>query len=760
MIALRILAVVLAVLFVGDRGQAQTSFGNTIIRPGGPQYGFVDDQDDSRFVWVFLDGVEVIQETRTLKARTLVLILARGRVEGVEEPPPEGDAPTMVIADSRILEIYMDGQVSVVEGDETIGGASAYHFDNVTGVATILEGELRTSVLAGQPLVVRYKTLRQLQDGSREMTELTYTSCDYGHPHWHISSPWAHMTPTPDGRMLETGGNTLRLGSVPSLWWPGFNLNVDRDTLLLRSISMGSSSRFGTEIEVQWEFDATGVATALSRLFGAASEVTAQWQILTAWYSDRGFFIEPVLVYETPNSKGRILGAKIVDKADVDHLGDVIPNSKRGRFDLEHRTRIDEHTTVDVEISYQSDRNFLNEYYEGEFRQEKQQETYISYRKVVDNVAITVLGRKQLNDFDTQVEYLPQVERRVTGQAVGDVLFGEAFVTIKDFISNARLVPDEDTGDPIVRNLRTGRMAEIAWPFDLDNGDRIVVTGQADVTHFQHVEGNGSNVRTAFAGGVEWQRTYSGTSDAQSEVWNINGLRRIVQPRVGYFNRFSLSHDSMDLLAIDDIETLARANVIVIGVRDRIQTHQNGRVVTILDTDLWVPYYLNPNRDNGGDEMGPLNLYTVWRPGANVIFLRDAILRWRTEYSIEKRHWIESFASFQTSLTETVRVILTNNKVFQDFNFLTVALEWWLNPKWSVAVFHQTDTRKRDTVRSGIVLRQTAHRWFIDLEISTRRDESAGGDSGDELSASIRFTPAIAEEGGLIDRVGRRARLY
>ena len=91
---------------------------------------------------------------------------------------------------------------------------------------------------------------------------------------------------------------------------------------------------------------------------------------------------------ESIGSKGRLLTSTINDTARVDHRGFVIPNPRRGRIDLKHRTRVDEHTTLDIEISRQGDANFLKEYYQREHRQEKQQETYVSYRHVVDNVAI------------------------------------------------------------------------------------------------------------------------------------------------------------------------------------------------------------------------------------------------------------------------------------------------------------------------------------------------------------------------------------
>jgi hypothetical protein len=742
------LAALLACLAIHAPASAQQTA--TRIEPRGPQYGFPDPDRPDRFLWVFLGGVEVRQEGRRLRGDTLVVVLDTGG----EAPDAPGGEPAagVLIDDARLVELYLDGNVSVEEGDELISGASAFQLDNRTGVATVVEGELRTMTRGGQPLVVRYERLRRLQDGSLELAGLTYTSCDFGLPHWHIRTPWARLQPTPDGRLLNTAENTVKIGSVPILMWPGYDVNIDRDRLLIHGLHLGHSSRFGTEIETDWEGDASAFAGGVAGLFGHQGPVSAEWDLKLNHYSRRGWFLEPAITYSTDSSRGLLFGSYIDDHADEDELDVPIEDETRGRIDLQHRTRVGEHGTLDIEVSRQSDANYLNEYHEREFRQGKEQETYVNYRHVVDNHARSALASTRLNDFDTQVEYLPRLEARQAGQ----MLPGGLVLTAREFVDNARRLPDDDSGLPSDRNVRGGVAADLSWPLDLPNGDRLQVLGSVDLTGFDRTVDDGSELRTTGAAGVQWSRVYTGTRAAHSETWNIDGLRHVLQPRIGYRDR-SVSADPGELLQIDELETLDDDARFEIGVRDRIQTHQDGRVVTVLDVDVAVPYFTRADRDNDGRAWGLLLLDATWMPGADLPLLRDARLRWRTEFDTDTDHWQESFASFSTTFGRDRRLRLSNDRVFREFDFRTLSLEQALNEKWSVAVFYQEDALLNETARSGLLLRQLAHCWYIDLEISTRRGEDINGGSDDETRLALRFRPAVLESAEeLTDSIGYR----
>ena len=757
---------------------AQAKAGATIIRPlGSGPFGFPDADDPTRYVIVALDGVEVIQGGRTLKGDTLVAVLlpdagkAGAPESGApgtgtqapdaapsapgETPGASGDDATArdlpPIADARLAELYLDGHVSMVEGGETISGASSFLLDNATGVATIVQGELRTVTHDGETLVARYDLLHRLQDGSSRMTGLRYTNCEHANPHWHIEAAEASLTPTPDGRILQTSGNTVRWGDVPVLWWPGLDLNVDRDRLLIHHVSLGHSTRFGTELETAWEGDATGLATGVAGLFGHEGKVHADWDLDLNLYSKRGLFTQPAVTYRTASSKGTLFASYINDSADTDHLDQPIDDNQRGRIDLEHRTEIDAHRTLDVELSRFSDDGYLREYYDNEFRDGKEQETYVSYRDVVDNHAWGVLARTRLNDFDTQVEYLPEVSHRIAGEQVGD-----AFLTMHDFISNARLLPSDDTDAPSAQTLRAGSDAEFTLPFDLSNGDRFSLKAGQGITGFSDTLEQGGELRYAADAGAEWSRTYVGTGEAHSKDWNIEGLRRIVELRAGYFNRFALTNDPDELITIDQVEQVDRMQLLTLGVRDRIQTHQDGKVATLLDSELTLPVYPAKDRDNDGDTLGPVQLDTRWTPHARITGLQDAALRWRASLDPETRHYVSTYTTFSTSIGEGRRLVVGNSSVAHQFDFLTVSVQWLLNPKWTVAVFLEQDTRNNDKVRNGILLRQRAHCWFIDVELSNRRAESFTGEDQDETRFSISLRPVGLDDEDLTNSIESR----
>ena len=723
----------------------------TIVRPRGPQYGYPDPDDPERFVWVFLGGVEIEQPGRRLVGDTLVIVLRAGGAptSSLLEPP----AGPMQFGGDRLLELYLDGNVRVEEGAEQISGASAFHLDATTGVATVVEGELRADVRDGLPLVARFALLKRLQDGTVYLNDLTYTNCDFERPHWHIHTNYAKLTETPRGRVLSTGSNVASVGSLPVLWLPGVDLSLDGTGLLLTRLNVGSTTRFGTVVETRWRADASEVATGVAGLFGHEGPVNADFDLGLSWLSKRGALFEPEIEYRTERSKGRLFTSYINDTADTDHLGQPIDDHHRYWTKLEHRTRIDEAQTLDIEVSKQSDENYLNEYYESEAKEDKPQETYVSYRNVVDNHALTALASTRLNDFQQQAVYQPEVDARQAGAP----LPGGFFVTAKEFVSNAALAQPDGSPDPTVRDLRAGVEVLVTRPWDFEGGDRVQFLTELSATGFEDTVEGDSALRYGLGAGVEWSRLWSGTGPAESETWNLDGLRRIVEARAGIFDRFEVSKLPDELLQIDQVEQLDEVEVIELGLRDRIQTHQAGQVATLLDTDLELPIYPDEDRDNDGDLYGPLRLDTVWKPAADVFALRRANVRWRAKFDINDGHYSESLASYSTDLGEARKFGISQNALFHGFSYRTVGLAWKLGPKWDAAVYYQQNVDDNETAQSGFLLRQLAHCWYIDFEVSTRQAQEIDGNDDDELNVSIRLTPAVLEhDRNLVDEIGGR----
>jgi len=492
--ALLLASALLVGLPAAARAQAA---GQIVLRPKGTQYGFPDETDPERRVWAFLGGVEVIQGERRMLADTLIVVLDR---EGDTTATPSASGPDQVVAESLVAELFLDGNVSMEEGDERIVGAASLHVDRASGVVTILDGSWH-SALRGGPLIIRYEVMRLLADGRREVEDLSYTTCEYAHAHWSVHTPWARIVPTSEGRELHTAPNAVTLGGLPVLWLPALHLNIDRDRPPLRSVGIGSSNRYGTEVETRWGADASEVMTELGALFGADGPVRGDWELGVTALSRRGVLYEPEWTYRTASTNGRIRGAYVRDRQERDFLEDPIEDKTRGRFDVEHRTRLDEHRTLDVELSYLSDAGFLEEYYENEAKTDKEQESYVSYRDVEDNGALSVLARGKLNDFQSdsefvarhgtegQVEYAPDVVYRRTGEIVGSV--GGASLTGRVFGSHAKADAADasgapPTGPPFSRqsNLRVGTTAALTWPFDMGD-DRFRATAGVDLTAFE-----------------------------------------------------------------------------------------------------------------------------------------------------------------------------------------------------------------------------------------------------------------------------------
>lgn len=751
-----------------------TSDEAIVVLPAGKLFSF---RDGGEQVLVFLDGVTIIQGTQRLQGDSLVVVLARDEVAAAPAPPPEGgvgpDEPLPPAAapergvffeGSRIRELFLSGYVTISENDVRTMEAASIYLDNAAGESFVFDGRMRTFE-EGHPLVMRFDRLIAYPDESALLETVDYSTCDCGDNDFHMTTSQATLTPTEAGRILDTGGNTFAVGDTPVFWWPGLSMNVDdSDGFLLRDINFGSSGRFGTELQVILGGEADGLVNTVAQALGSTEQLDGDWETRIAAYSDRGLFVEPTIRWEGKNTQGRFLASYINDQDDTDELDQPIESPERYRVDFENRTYFernayDDFRVLDIDISYLSDRNFLFEYYEREARVGREQDTFFWYRDIEGNEARTFLLRPRINDFETQAEYLPEVQRRLLADPTDEEWLGGAYLTITDTFSHARLQPDED--DPTIdsqRTMRIGRRARLDWSVDTDDGGRIRATAGADATWLSSTMDLGSEVRTSFFGGVEYQENYVGIDpDYRSELWNLDGIRQILEPRMGVATRFGTFPEPSELEVIDDIEQLDDQHTVFLGLRHRIQTHQGGQVKTILDSDVVVPFFPNEQRDNPSfDQAGNLTgdaeesgnvLFDVrWRPGANIWGLRTGNLRWRGEFNPNDGGYEQSYASYSSRIDQDKRFYVASNKTRHVFDFLTVGVLWDLTDKWQSAVFYQRDQRLNETARAGVMMRRRGECWIMDYVIETERGRGITTDNDrDDTQVRISLRPTAFE---------------
>ncbi len=87
---------------------------------------------------------------------------------------------------------------------------------------------------------------------------------------------------------------------------------------------------------------------------------------------------------------------------------DTFTNPDRGRILLRDRQMLPNNFQFTFEVGYISDRNFLEQYFETEWDQLKNQSTGFELKQYVDNTDWSLTSDVRVNDFFTETNWLPR----------------------------------------------------------------------------------------------------------------------------------------------------------------------------------------------------------------------------------------------------------------------------------------------------------------------------------------------------------------
>ena len=531
------------------------------------------------------------------------------------------------LGDEVVEGVYLEGDVVMSQGANMIR-ASRLYYDFLKEKALILDAVIR-STLAGRnvPLYVRAEEIRQLTAKQFVASQAILTTDEFHTPHYHVGAGRVELTDRtpadPRGRRTDVRAGsfkihdaTLNLSGYPIGYWPYLQGRIDTSETGVSSVRTGYSDDFGVEIETDWH---------LFNVLGLETPEGFQATLSLDFYSERGPAVGVDAEYEQDRYFGLIKSYLLFD-ADVDFLGREreTPTRRdvRGRFLLRHRQYLEDDWQLSLELSYICDEGFLEEFFESEFDNDKDQETLLHLKKQRDTWAFVAHLQSRLMDFTTQTERLPEFAYYRVGEPFGDraTWFSE---------NRAGMVRYRPANQTFPELLRVGRARASGAVIRADSRQEIdapIDAGPVRLVPFVSVRGTmwddspdrGGIIRAFGVAGLRGSLYLNRTFPEQrSSLFDIDGVRHIIKPDLTAWVS-GTNREADDLFPFDDrVESINEVDGVALGLRQRWQTKRgrdaNRRIVDFVTLDVEVGFF------NGAAGDTITNGYTPFdRPEASI----------------------------------------------------------------------------------------------------------------------------------------------
>ena len=499
------------------------------------------------------------------------------------------------------LEIYMEGNIVFRQGDRTFY-ADRMFYDVRRQIATILNAELLTTVpQAGNfqyPGLVRLRAaaLRQLDQAHFLAQQGMFTTSRIEEPSYALEAeeitfedlqqpivdPITGAPAIAHKSLARSTNNYLYVGGVPVFYWPTLSTDLEKPTYYVNNVTIRNDNIFG--FQALFELDAF-------QLFGIDRPDGVKWDLNLDYLSQRGFGYGTGVEYGTDHffaldgpATGR-MDVWFISDSGFDNLGlgrrHIVPEETfRGRGFWNHRQHLVggplDDWTVQAEVGWLSDRTFLEQYYEDEWDNNKDQLTGVRLKRTYDNQSFSIEANARVNDFFTQTQWLPRLDHYWLGQPlIGDNLtwfehssiafadIGVASTPTNSILASQfeRLPWEEDSaGNPISgKGERLVTRQEIDWPIDAAPF-KIVPYGLGELGQWGE-DINGERVQRAMGqAGIRASIPFWYADPAvRDPLFNLNGLaHKVVFDVQGSItgatqdlNRFPL-YDELDDDSIED----------------------------------------------------------------------------------------------------------------------------------------------------------------------------------------------------------------
>jgi hypothetical protein len=694
--------------------------------------------------------------------------------------------------DNAIAGVYLEGDVTCQIGYHKITTERLY-YDFQHQSALILNGSLK-SLFPDQNYVIhiRAEKIRQMGLNHFEVENLKISTDEFHQPHvWAGAKRAEIVTDDPNYPLYDLSNVTFNLGNLPVFGLPKISGNAVAPESPISSMHLSSSREHGQSLETDWP---------IRKIFGLPESQGVKSVLHLDGYSKRGPAIGLESEYSLSDAFGNFHGYYINDNGEdrlsrFDTRRKVEPERKqRGRVRWQHRQYFPDGWQVTSEVSYLSDRDYLESWEKREFDTKKEQETLLYLKKQQENWAFDFLSKWRLNDHQATQTQLPGGGFHLAGQDLFETLTyyqDTQLSRVRELASESDVPGFDGHYEP---STLPSLVDEQGFTFGVSRHELVlpIHTGTWNFSPTAIGTGvyddsgvDGSVENSAFHGALGLRastRFWHIDNSVKSRLWNLDRLRHIVIPE---FSGFWVDSDLPDSQS---------QNVFDMALRQRWQTQRalegKKHTVDFLRIDSSVTLVNNdvddaslPNRFHFSSPEPQFSLASISNPDLVNLGLarREQINQNVSDHANLSGSWL---ISDSTAITGKVQYNLHDDILKQadvmlavqrnkrvgfflgnrflregnvkendakdafdpiDSHFISGGTTYKLNRKYTLALAHQFDIEQGNTSSTQAVLIRKSPRWYSAFSVDYDANR-------DDFSISFSFWPEGLEKMALGSR--------
>ncbi len=674
--------------------------------------------------------------------------------------------------------IYLEGNVIARAGttafsaDDYVVRSPKIYYDFRNDRAVMVDAVLRTySRELDRLIYARASELRQVAQNQWTGKRVRVTTSEFHTPHVAIGAQRMTITrrEPPPGEPtalsdihLDARNITLRAYEFPFFYWPRYSNTLGG--FPLRGASIGTRDNDGVRILTSWD---------LYALLGTEAPEGIDAILKVDGFTKRGFGLGTEVAYELPVGTGLLdLYGIHDDGIDRTAAGEDVDADRtlRGLALWEHHVRFQSDWLFQSQLSWMSDETFISAWRREDYETRREYETSIYLKHQRNNVALTLLGQYELNDFVSnaylltsrgyQVDRMPEMTYRRYADSFFDghlswsseARLGRTRLVMHDRTPMETGVPPEVFGMGVLPGdnvraffrmmglpghhvLRADTRHELAAPFNM-GALRVTPFGVGRLTayddDFDTFSSDAESVRYFGALGMTVSTEIQRINNAvESRMFDLHRVRHIVEPSATIWWSHSNASRGDYPIYDEDVEAIGAGGALRLGVRNTWQTQRGGpgewrsvdfltvdfgAILTSDDTERLYPtpqfFDFRPEYSQFGDHLtGSL----IWLPSDTLAITSSGI------WDLDESEFVRSSVGMELRHSPVLVTFVEYRRInYPDamvedagIELLDVGWSYQMTPKYRVMISPQWDFHE-DEFRS---LNLRIARAFPDFEL-------------------------------------------